>query len=291
MTRIAPQLAGVAFAALATSASASSSTATGRLPARRVATALGRVEAYQLALRPWFGIGVGFCVVMVISFASDYESDQTWSEIVPDLPFLAHPLVGMAVLASRRALTRADRDGAAELFGSCPTTAATRTWGALTAAPVPMVALAVFSAAYLAVVRYSSGVDGAFGSAAIPTVLGAIVLGGGGVALGVVLGRWVRNPLAPIVAVIATGFASPALASGEPGELSARMLLSTMPGISDQSPTLTWGQAWIHVAWLAAITAATALVALAGRPRDRTDSARATLPGPVAALAGAASCS
>jgi hypothetical protein len=154
-----------------------------------------------------------------------------------------------------------------------------------------MVALAVFSAAYLAVVRYSSGVDGAFGSAAIPTVLGAIVLGGGGVALGVALGRWVRSPLAPVATVIAIGFASSALGSGEPGVLSARMLLSTMPGISEGAPDLTWGQAWIHVAWLAAITAAAALVALAGRPRDRTDSAGAALPGPVAVPAGAASCS
>lgn len=272
------------------STTASSSTAAGRPPARRVVTALGWVEARQLALSPWFGIGVGLCVVMVTSFASDYERDQTWSEIVPDLPFLAHPLVGMVVLASHRARTRAARDGAAELFGSCPTMPVTRTWGALAAAPVPMVALAVFSAAYLAVVKFSSGVGGAFGSATIPTVLGAIVLGGGGVALGIALGGRVQSPLAPVATVIAIGFASPALASGQPGELSARMLLSTMPSVSDQAPVLTWGQAWIHVAWLAAVSAAAALGAVAGRPRDRTDSAGSALPEPGTAPAGATTC-
>ncbi|MGK2949045.1 MAG: hypothetical protein ACSLFP_10750 [Acidimicrobiales bacterium] len=319
MSRIAPQLAAVAFAALlgalmlgspilsvaflaptlaltwwswhvrrhdpsdhpwsapttTRSTSASSTRATGRPPTRRVVMALGHVEARQLALSPWFGIGVGFCVVMVLSFASSYDGGETWAEVVPDLPFLAHALVGMVVLASHRTATRAERDGATELFGSCPTTAAVRTEGVLAAAPVPMVTLALFSAAYLAVAGTSSGVAGALSAAAVPTILGVMLLGAGGVALGVALGRWYRSPLAPIAAVVAIGFASPRLASGPAGELSGRMLLSTMPGFSDHSPAPSWGQAWLHVAWLTVITTVVALVAVCGRPRDRAQNADA----------------
>lgn len=74
-----------------------------------VVVALGRVEARELVLSPWFALGLGLCAVMVISFASAYDG-ETWWQVIDDLPFLAHPLVGMTVLAAHRAATSAERD-------------------------------------------------------------------------------------------------------------------------------------------------------------------------------------
>jgi hypothetical protein len=233
-------------------------------PPRRLLRVLGGIEARELLLSPWFGIGVGLCVVMVISFASSYDGHEAWWEVVQDLPFLAHPLVGMTVVAVHAAATRAERDGAAELFASCPASEARR-WSPLAAAPIPVVALAVFFGGYLAVTDLTTGVAGSFGPAPIPTVISGLVLGAGGAALGVALGRFVKHPIAPLLAVVAIAFASPALMAGRPDEIRTRSLLSTMPGISDQAPAMSPAQAWLHVAWLCVLTIATTAVAVTRR--------------------------
>lgn len=75
------------------------------------------------------------------------------------------------------------------------------------------------------------------------------------------------NRLAPLLIAIAV--VSPRLADGGPGELSARVVLSTMPGISDTAPVLTRAQAWANLAWVVAITAVAGLVAVAPVPGDR----------------------
>jgi hypothetical protein len=221
-----------------------------------VVRALGLVERRELLLSPWFGVGLGFCVVMVVGFASSYEGQETWGNVIQDLPFLAHPLVGLTVVAAHRAATRADRDGAIELLAALPASHQ-RAPGVLAAATVPVAVLAGFCGAYLAVVATSGDVAGAIGAGAAPLLLSAVALGAGGVALGVAVARVARSPIAPIAVLVAIGFASPRLASGDPGELSARMLLSTMPGFADEAPALTWQQGLAHVAWLVALTTAT----------------------------------
>ena len=208
---------------------------------------------------------------MVMSFASSYDGHESWMQVVQDLPFLAHPLVGLVVLASHRSATRADRDGAVELFASCPTAVRTRIRGGLEAAWAPTLALAAFFAAYVGVVDgFSTGVDGAFDEAAVPVLLAGLTLGAGGVALGQALGRWVRNPLAPVVAIVVIAFASLRLANGDPGEVTGLVLLSTLAGSADASPALTSAQSSANLAWLVAITVATGAVALAGGRRQGT---------------------
>lgn len=232
----------------------------------RVIRALGRVEAREVALSPWFAIGVGFCALMVVALPINYESFETWGNVVQDLPFLAHPLTGMMVLVGHRAGTRAERDGASELFTSCPTTARTRTLGVLASGWVPLPVLAVFFGTFLAVVGATTpDVGGTLGVALATTLLAGMLLGVGGFVLGVALARWAPNPVAPVIAVVAIGFASTRLNSGAPGEMSTLALLSTMPGFSDGAPLLTPGQAAFHLLWLVAITIATGAVAVVGR--------------------------
>lgn len=236
-----------------------------------VIRALGWVEARQLALSPWFTAGLGMCVVMVISFAPTYEASDSWWQVVDDLPFLAHPVVGMAVLAAHRSATRAERDGATELVATTPALEARRP-GVVASAWVPAGVVTLFSAAYLAVVGATTDVEGRVGAAAVPTAVGAIVLGAGGVVLGVALARWVRAAFAPVVAVVAVGFVSLRLGEGAPGEYRPRMLLSTFgTSILGGAPEPVIDRAWLHVFWLVAITVVTAAVAVTGTQESDRD--------------------
>ncbi|MFN0284013.1 MAG: hypothetical protein ACKVZ6_18850 [Kineosporiaceae bacterium] len=112
----------------------------------------------------------------------------------------------MVVLAVHRAVTRAARDRADELFDSCPTVPATRTAGFLCSAPLPMAILGGFLVVLaFAVVANGADLYGPIGADSVADVAAALVLGAGGVAPGVALGRWVRFGLAPVVAVVAVG--------------------------------------------------------------------------------------
>lgn len=247
-------------------------------PVAAVVRALGGLERRELVLSPWFGFGLGLCALMVVAFASSYEGEEPWWNVIQDLPFLAHALVGLTVVAAHRASTRAHRDGTAELYAALPS-GHLRTGGVLAAAPVPVLALAVFWAAYLAMAAVSGGVAEEVGAGAGVLLLSGVALATGGVALGVAVGRFARSPLAPIAVLVAIGFASPKLGSGDPGELSARMLLSTMPGFADNTPALTWQQALAHVVWLTALTSTTVGLAIWRRAADEIErSARRTRP-------------
>lgn len=234
-------------------------------PAVRVARALGRVEARELATQPWFGAGIGICTLVALIVVTSINFEEPWSEIVSQLPYLAHPLVGMAILASHRNATRSARDGTDELFDSCPTAPAVRTIGALWSAWVPVASLAVFFAAYLVLTNvFSPAVHGPLEFAMVVTVLAGLVLGAGGVALGVALGRWVRFALAPIVAIVVVGYLSIQLAHGDPGQFETRMVFSTFGPTGDSGQVeFTAGQASANLAWLLTITALTGFVAVA----------------------------
>ena len=65
-------------------------------------------------------------------------------------------MVGMVVLAAYRATTRAARDGADELFDTCPAAPATRTAGFLLSAAVPVATLGVFLAVLATAVAFRS---------------------------------------------------------------------------------------------------------------------------------------
>jgi hypothetical protein len=234
---------------------------------RSVVRALRRVEARELALDPWFGLGVGLCAFMAIGFGLAANADGTWEDELQGLTFLAHPLVGLAVVAAHRAATRARRDGADELFDACPTLRSTRVRSALGSAWVPPVVLAAFFAAYIVATALSNDLRTPTGPVALHIASG-LSLGVGGVVLGVALGRWVRFGLAPLVAIVIVGFVSLRLADGDDRAVEPGMLLSTLPPMGANEPALlsTGQMAW-HLAWLVGVTAITAVAAVAGRPR------------------------
>ena len=262
-----------------------------RPPAREVAAALARVEARELATSPWFGVGIGFLVVSLLAFGVVWGADngEHWSDIVGMAPWLAHPLVGMVVLAAHRGVTRARRDGADELFDTCPAAPTTRTWGAIGSAWVPVAALVVFFAVYGGMIALKSpNLYGSPGAGAVARVLSAVVLGAGGVVLGVALGRWVRFALAPIVAVVVVGFLSLELATyGDPG-WNRLQQLATFPPISSLPPVLRDDADWSHLAWVVALTAGVLVIAVARHHRDRAVAVAGLAAGLLVAATGVA---
>jgi hypothetical protein len=237
-----------------------------------VARALGRVEARELSQSVWFGVGIGFCLLIYAIFGFVYSADnsETWEEYLQLTPWFVHPLVGMSVLAGHRAVTRARRDGAEELFDSCPTPPVTRTIGFLLAGTVPLATIVVFLGALVttSAVR-SEGLHGPLGGDSVADLLGAVVLGAGGVALGVALGRWLRFALVPVVAVVGIALASGAINTVGGGDWNPLTALATAPTIEGPSPVfLDRAPAW-HVLWLVGLTAVVAIAAVARHRRDR----------------------
>jgi len=245
---------------------------TGRPAPWAVARALGRVEARELSQTVWFGVGIGFCLLIFAIFGIVYAADnsETWEEYLQLTPWFVHPLVGMSVLAGHRAVTRARRDGAEELLDTCPTPQVTRTIGFLLAAAVPLATIVAFLAALVttSVVR-SDGLHGPIGGDSVADLLGAVVLGAGGVALGVALGRWIRFSLVPVVVVVGIALASGAINTVGGGDWNPLTALATAPTIEGPSPVfLDRAPAW-HVLWLVGLTAVVAVLAIARHRRDR----------------------
>ncbi|MDQ3294649.1 MAG: hypothetical protein M3527_09415, partial [Actinomycetota bacterium] len=204
-----------------------------------IARALGRVEARELATSPWFGVGVGFCVLIFVLFGLVWEdtNGETWNEYAQVASWFALPLVGMMVLGSHRAVTRASRDGADELFDTCPAAPVTRTTGFLVAGSVPVIALTVFFVVLGATNAVRSPfLHGPLGVDGLADIAAAVVLGAGGVALGVALGRWVGFALAPVVAVVAVGVATTALNGVGGSDWNPLVALSTAPTVEGPSP-------------------------------------------------------
>lgn len=236
-----------------------------------VARALGRVEARQLFQSPWFGVGIGFCFMSVLLFGFMFakENGTPWESQLQLSPWLAHPMVGMTMLAAYRAVTRARRDHADEMFDACPSTPATRTIGFLVAGVAPMAVLAGFLTVLFAVTAISAPrLYGPITLDSAADLLAAIVLGLGGMTLGVALGRWIRFPLAPFAALVVIQGVSIRINSiGDPG-WNRWSPLSTAPALPDPPPIFYDRAAWLHLAWIVALTVIVAAVAVARHRRD-----------------------
>ncbi|HUP86421.1 MAG TPA: hypothetical protein VM143_12205 [Acidimicrobiales bacterium] len=237
-----------------------------------VARALGRVECRQLVQSPWFGVGVGFCVLLLVLFGFVFSSDNgdTWDGYFQLAPWLAHPLVGMTVLASYRAATRARRDGAQELLDTCPADPTARTGGLLLSAVVPVVVLTALLLLLTAATFFRSpNLYGPVNSDNAADVLGAVALGLGGVALGTALGHWVRFGLAPVAALVVVQMLTVRINSiGDPG-WNPFAPLSTAPALSDYAPIFTDRPAWTHALWILALSAVVGVIAVTRHRRDR----------------------
>ena len=166
-----------------------------------VGLALARVEARELLLSPWFGAGVGFCVLFGSLGVQSFE--RSWWVTAGLMPLLVHPLCGMVIVATHRNVTRAHRDHADELYDSCPASPAQRVGGHLLTAIVPIAVSTLFVASTLIAVAIS--VDTIYGPVDervfTDAALAAVLLPAGAIALGVFLGRRVRFALAPFIAI------------------------------------------------------------------------------------------
>jgi hypothetical protein len=174
---------------------------TGRGPARgSVPQALAGVEVRELLLSPWFQAGAAFCVVFLVGISS-YE--RSWWGTAALMPLLVHPLCGLTVVAVHRNVTRARRDGAEDLFRSCPATTTQRLGAHLLSGVVPIVTAALFVAITLAGV--SLALDHIYGPfdarVGADLVIAVVLLPAGATALGVLLGRRLPFALVPIIAV------------------------------------------------------------------------------------------
>lgn len=259
--------------------------------AAAVARALGRVEARELSRSPWFGVGVGFCVLLLALFGFVFagEDTGTWDGQIQLSSWLALPLVGMVVLGVHRAVTRAARDRADELFETCPASPATRTAGFLLSSVLPMGVLGGFLVV-LGFAVEASGADlyGPLGADSVADVAAAIVLGAGGVALGVALGRWVRFGLAPVVTVVAIGIAGIQLNTIGGTGWNRLVPLSTAPAVDGTPPMFTDRPVGWHLGWIVGLTAAVGVAAVARHRRDRSVVIAATVAMAVVLTSGVA---
>lgn len=234
-----------------------------------IVRALVGVEGRLLLTSAAFAVGLGFCALLIALFVFVWGGENTtpWSENLQTMPWLVHPLVGMTVLASHRAVTRGSRDRVDEVLDTCPVPWSVRTLGHLGSAWLPLAVAAGFVAAVIAgtawqgeLVHGPIGVDDGF------DVIAALLLPVGGVALGVALGRWFRSTLVPVVAVIGIAFATTGINGIGGQDWNAYTALTTAPTIEGPSPVFTDRPAGFHLLWIAGLIL---LVVVAAVVRDR----------------------
>jgi len=243
-----------------------------------VPVALARVEIRELLLSGWFQAGAGFCILLSLGVTS---FERGWWASAALLPLLVHPLCGLTIVAVHRNVTRARRDGAAELLEACPATVADRRVAHLFSAVVPITVGVVFVVGLLV----GSGLKlDLYGPIDIRVVsdaaIAALLLPAGAVALGVALGRRFSFALAPFV-VLGVILAVNAEFWDEPdgrGWLATGTPSNELDAVFVQPPVAG------RLLWFAGlVTLVVGLAVWAGR---RSRSATVALAGSLAVLAG-----
>jgi hypothetical protein len=261
---------------------------------QQVAAALARVEAREWLASPWFAAGIGFCLLLTVLFGFVWARsvdglEGSWRFWFVHLPVMAHPMVGMAVVTAHRAVTRARRDGAEEMFEACPTDQAARTTAHLWCAWVPALAIAVFAVVItLLMSTRNNRIYGPIDARALADVLTAIGLGACGAWLGVALGRWAPWRLVPMVSVAALlPFVAGLGNLGEPHWSNLRQL-SSWPRYPEHDLLFTDPPVWWHLLWLLSLGALMAVISIARERRDRRVLVAGAAVAVVAVVAGVA---
>jgi hypothetical protein len=121
------------------------------------------------------------------------------------MPLLVHPLCGFTIIAVHRNVSRARRDGTADLLEACPATVERRMAGHLLAGVVPVAVATAF--VVVSLVGASIALDHIYGPidsrVATDVVIACILLPIGATALGVLLGRRLPSQIVPVVALAA----------------------------------------------------------------------------------------
>jgi hypothetical protein len=238
---------------------------------RRTVLALGRAEAKAWLSSPWFATGLAFCVLELVLFGWVWadEDVSSWPQFIVVYPAMAFPLTGMAVVGAHFAVTRSRRDRAEEIFAACPADEATRTAAHVLSGWVPSAGLLTSVVALTLLVPIRDTHLYGFRWLLLGDVLAAVVLGWCGAALGVALARWLRFALVPVVALFFVLLATLNIGNlGEPHWSNLRQL-STWPRYPDHDLVFTDRHVWSHLAWLVALGALMAVIALLHARRDR----------------------
>ena len=239
---------------------------------RAVARELGRVESRHLAGSFSLAVGIAFSLLIVVVFGIVWAADaeEAWESGLLNTPIFVYPLVGMIIIGVHAAVTRERRDGTAELFESCPAPPRARTAGYLRTAWVPVVVVIASVGLFALAVIWKDSAFGPVPLRSLGDVLAAMALAVGGTFLGVALGRWTPWWPAPIAAIVAIGVVSAEISGiGEPGHWSQLRQLSTFPRYPDYDVVFAIRPVWWHLAWLLALCAAVAVIALLHDRRDR----------------------
>lgn len=228
-----------------------------RKPGRgSVSASLARVEARELVASPWFGMGLGFWVLVLVAFglAFEDENERGWWFFFGLSSMLANPFAGMVVVAVHRNYTRSRRDGCDELFGACPADDGARSLGFLLMAWIPALVSAGFLIGLAVMVAVGNPrMFGPIDHEAAAAVVTVAALAAGAVALGVTIGRWAPWALAPFLAVVAVGFADGALNGiGQPAWATDR-LLATAIAPPDVDMLFITRPVWERAVWLLAL--------------------------------------
>lgn len=221
-----------------------------------VAGALGRVEARQMLSSVAFWAGVWFAVLTVWLFGwawSDEGGDI--GRVAEIVTWVVHPLVGMLLIAAHRARTRARRDGASELFESCPASEHQRDLAHLSTAWVGAVLALLAGVALLLTYRQRSElIWGPFGGRQVAVLLGGGLLAVGAIAFGVLLARWTPWGIAPFVALVVIAIAILQLNVRSAESDSRLTQLSTAPELEgfDHVASAFIVSRWLaHQVWIA----------------------------------------
>jgi len=236
---------------------------------RSVVVSLGRAEA-RLALRsPAIAEGIALCALNLFLFYVVYADENVlpqWTQLAI-FPIMAHPMAGVSLLASHRAVLRGRRDRAEELFEATPTAPETRALGHGLAGSVPaLIGLIFWLALVLAAPRVSYGrltpdllVDGLTG----------VVLIVGGSWFGILLARLAPWAVAPILALVAIAFASTALGGIGDKVWSPLRQLSTWPRYPDFDLLFTSRPVVAHLAYITGLVVGCLVLAVAWHRRSR----------------------
>lgn len=166
------------------------------MSARPTVVALARVDGCRLLRHPVVFAGAALPVAMAFLFLlladEAVEDDYTWLLTVPFMPLAAATLVAVNLAA-----LRGRRDGAEELYESCPASARALTAGHLASLAWAVVAaallLAIVAAAFMSKGGPLPGILLALMAPAIVLVCGAF---------GLTLARWLPHPAAALIGVV-----------------------------------------------------------------------------------------
>lgn len=238
----------------------------------KVATALSRMETRELASSASFGVGIGFCLMVLVLLGAVWGADFDGEPLsIPELfPIYVHPLAGMVIVATHRARTRSTRDGTQELFDSCPVGESTRTVGHLLTAWLPALIALVFPLALAALILSNlTVVYSSVGPRQVALPLGAAALCIGATALGVALARWAPWTPVPIAAVVLVGVASVNLATAGDRNTEPIRQLSTWLNDPELDLRFTAPHWAAHHLWILALVGIVGVAALARDVRRR----------------------